>query len=57
MLVVFSLDGRGLTGEGIWVDFPKYMNFQADGGSSQLRKRISYLWYVFLYAGASLDVL
>lgn len=57
MLVLFSLDSRGLEEEGIWADFPKYMYFQTDGDSSQPRKHISYLWPAFLYIGASSDLL
>lgn len=54
MLVIFSLDGCGLKGEGIWVHFLKYMYIQADGDSSRLGKRISHLWPAFLYISASL---
>jgi len=57
MLVLFSLDGQDLKEEGIWVDLPKYVYFQAGIGGSQLGTRISCLWPAFLYIGASFDLL
>lgn len=53
MWILFSLDGRGLGGEGIGADIPKCMNFQADGDSSHLRRRSSCWWQ----DGASPDLL
>lgn len=56
MLILFSLDSRGLKGERIWVDFPKSMYLQADGDRLSELRTISYLWPAFLYIGASVDL-